>query len=421
MRDSENNVGRTSRSAAGLPAGFYGIEHKLIGHILAADWSINAKRTWPDFWFNDIDWNKLTTLTWQHKLRPMMLAALQEAGWPGIPGDVRERIEQDARTCSLKSIHQLELLRALHAAAKAAEIRILALKGLPLSLHLYGDPFIREAYDLDLMTAPTDHARMKRILQECGCRPIQPEDWLTPRQNAILARFQHEDAFVHDNGTMVELHRAVDPNPWRLSIDFEDIWRQRQSVQIGQHKTAIPGNRDLVLFLGIHAARHAWGRWKWVGDLVVLYRRSGPQELLRQRARAQADGLLHYFDSALLIASAITGRPLPAELADPVARNQRAIRLSRRALRFSIQEMTPKDVGRHGLKTREMIFVLGLNHHPMYLLHEFLAMVHRRRDWFSLRLPDYLIPVYYLLRPFSYIWRRVPQLVRLTIKRPRGI
>lgn len=241
---------------------------------------------------------------------------------------------------------------------------------------------------------------------------MAPDDWLTPRQNAILARYQHEDAFVNDNGIVVELHRAVDPNPWRLSIDFEDMWRQRQFVPIGENQIAIPGNRHLILFLGIHAARHAWARWKWVGDLVVLYRRSGPQELVRQRDAAQAGGLLHYFDSALLIASAVTGWPLPAELADPVGRNHRAVRLSRRALKFSTQETTPNDVGRHGFKAREMIFILRLNHNPRYLVHEFLAMVHRRRDWYALRLPDYLIPAYYLLRPCSYLWRRVPQLIR---------
>jgi hypothetical protein len=74
--------------------------------------------------------------------------------------------------------------------------------------------------------------------------------------------------------------------------------------------------------------------------------------------------------------------------------------------------MIPNDVGRHGRKTREMIFILGLNHDPRYLVHKFLAMLHRRLDWYALRLPDYLIPVYYLLRPCSYIWRRVPQLIR---------
>jgi hypothetical protein len=401
-------------------------EQRFIGRILAADWSIGAKRAWPGLRLDNIDWRKLATLTGQHKLRPMMLAALQEAGWPGVPVDVQEAIEQDARKCALKAIRQLDLLRVILAAANAAGLRLMALKGLPLSLHLYGDPFIREAFDLDLMTPPAHYAPMQRILRECGFRPVAPDDWLTPRQNAILARYQHEDAYVHDNGTVVELHRAVDPNPWRLSIDFEDMWRHRQFVQIVENRIAIPGNRNLILFLGIHAARHAWARWKWVGDLVVLYRRSGPQELVRQRDAAQADGLLHYFDSALLIARAITGWPLPAELADPAGRNHRAVRLSRRALKFSTcwmtQEMTPNDVGRHGFKTREMIFVLGLNHNPRYLVHEFLAMVHRRRDWYALRLPDYLIPAYYLLRPCSYIWRRVPQLIRyLGGRRPAKI
>ena len=387
-------------------------EQVLIGRVLAADWSVGARREWPRSWFNNIDWHTLATLAWQHKLRPMMLAALQEADWPGVPADVREAIEQDARKCCLKAIRQLELLRAILAAAKAARLRLIALKGLPLSLHLYGDPFIREAFDLDLLTPPQDCEPVKKILRECGLRPTVPEDRMTPRQNAILARFQHEDAYVHDNGTLIELHRAVDPNPWRLSIDFEALWRQRQLVQLGQCQIAIPGTRHLIVFLGIHAARHAWARWKWAGDLVVLYRMSGPQDLIRQRDVARAEGLLQYFDGALLMAEAITGWPLPAELADPVRLNRRAIRLSRRALKFSTQRVTPADVGRHSFKAREMIFILQLNRDPRYLAHEVLAMVHRRRDWYALCLPDYLIPAYYLIRPCSYLFRRIPQLIR---------
>ncbi len=385
-------------------------EQRLIGRVLAADWSVGARRVWPDSWFEGIAWHKLATLTWRHKLRPMMLAALQEAGWPGVPADVRVGIEQDARQCSLKAILQLDLLRALLAAANAAELRWMALKGLPLSLHLYGDPFIREAFDLDLMTPPADHGPMQRILRECGFRPVTPEDWLTPRQNAILARFQHEDAYVHDNGLIIELHRALDPNPWRLSIAFEDLWRQRQLVQLGPSQIAIPGNRHLILFLGIHAARHAWERWKWVGDLVVLYRRAGLEELMRQRGGAQANGLLRYFDSALLLAHAITGWPLPEELADLAQCNKPAIRLARRALKVSTRELTPKDVGRHGHKIREMTFVLRLSYHPRYLAHEFLSMVHRRRDWYALRLPDRLIPA--LLSPAALLLRMQRRIIR---------
>ncbi|HEY1755102.1 MAG TPA: nucleotidyltransferase family protein [Bryobacteraceae bacterium] len=387
-------------------------EQRLIGRILAADWSTGARRDWPLPWFDGIDWNTVATLTWQHKLRPMTLAALQEAGWPGVPGAIREAIERDARKCGLKSIRQLTSLRAVAAAAMAAQLRLIALKGLPLSMLLYGDPFIREAFDLDLMTSPADYAQTKKILEECGFRPVVPEEWTTPRQSAILASFRHEEQYVHGDGTMIELHRAVDRNTWRLSIDFEDLWRDRQLVQVGQDRIAIPGDRHLILFLGIHAARHAWARWKWVGDLVVLYRKSGPEALVRQRDLAKAEGLMQYFDSALLLANTITGWPLPAELADAVRMNKRAACLSQRALKFSTQAVTPNEAARHGYKSRHLIFVLQLNRDPRYLAHEFLSMVHRRRDWYALRLPDYLIPAYYLIRPCSYIWRRVPQLIR---------
>jgi hypothetical protein len=40
-----------------------------------------------------------------------------------------------------------------------------------------------------------------------------------------------------------------------------------------------------------------------------------------------------------------------------------------------------------------------------YAAYEFLALFYRDRDWYAWRFPDRLIPLYFILRPLSYIWR----------------
>ena len=61
-------------------------ELRLIGRILSAGWTSGARRQWTAEIFQQIDWPAFAALVWQHKLRPMAVSALQEAGWPGVPG-----------------------------------------------------------------------------------------------------------------------------------------------------------------------------------------------------------------------------------------------------------------------------------------------------------------------------------------------
>ena len=264
-------------------------ELNLIGRLLSADWKPGARRQWTPALFEQIDWPVFATLVWQHKVRPMAVSALQEAGWPGVPAAVRETLQQDAEVCVFGSMRQLKAQSELAQAANSAGIRFIALKGLALSTHLYGDPLIRECFDFDLLVDPGDTRRMKELMLGMGFEPLQPKSQLTPRQAAILDRFFHEEKFVNPaSRVIVDVHHALTGNPWRMPTCFEDLWHNRQNVRVGQGDLSIPGNLDLIQYLGAHAASHGWERWKWIGDLLVLYRRAGTANLLAHRRVAHA-------------------------------------------------------------------------------------------------------------------------------------
>jgi hypothetical protein len=381
-------------------------ELRLIGQILSADWISSARRQWTPSLFEQVDWPTFGALVWQHKLRPMAVAALQETGWPGVPTAVRDALEQDAESCVIRSIRQLEAQSTIAQAASSAGIRFISLKGIALSTHLYSNPLIRESFDFDLLVDPGELQRMKELLREIGFEPVQPKPQLTPRQTAILARFFAEEKFVNRvTGVVVDVHHALTGNPWRMATCFEELWRNRQKVRVGQGELSIPGNADLVQYLGVHAATHAWERWKWIGDLLALYRQAGPANLLAQRHAAHDAGWAGLFDSALLVTSAVTGWELSPELREICGQNRDAVRLARRALNFSAHPASRTEFRGHAYAFRLVMFRLRLRRHPRHIAHELAAMFHRPSDWYELQLADALIPAYYLLRPILLVWR----------------
>jgi hypothetical protein len=388
-------------------------EQRLIGNIMSADWSAGAVRTWPQAWFRNIDWAKIPGLSWQYKVRSMTAAAIREAGWPYVPADVRRALEEAERFCVSKSLRQVSFLKDIIAAAKAENLRIIVMKGIALSAHLYADPVIREAFDLDLLVHPDDRKRMDDVLLALGCTPTSNFAPLTPRQEAILKRFHYDRKFFHEaSGTVLERHDALDRNPHLIATDFDDLWDRRAQARIGDYSAEILGDIDLAHYLGIHAARHAWERWKWIADLCVLYRRATEERLLQIRDEAEKSGFLTPFNSWILLVVATTGTTLPPAVTQGALHDRGARRLAARILRSTSIAQTIYTIRSHHYALPTYLSRVLLKHNFRYVAFEIVTLFHRDEDWYAWRFPDPLIPLYYLLRPFSYIYRRLWSFVR---------
>jgi hypothetical protein len=387
-------------------------EQRLIAAIAGADWSPGAKRTWPAEMFAGLDWAAIPTLAWQYKMRPMVAAALRETGWAGVPVTVRAEIEAAERTCSLKAMRQLKLLAAIASTCDAAGIRVMTLKGIPLSLHFYSNPFLREAFDLDLLVHPDDWPRCELLLAGLGCAPLVQRRPLTPRQEGLLQRFRYHIKLLHrEFDTVVEAHWRLDSNPYFLDTDFDALWRERGYVRFSGTTVAILGVENLLEYVALHASKHGWERWKWLADVVAILRPLSGDELLQCRSRAIARGNGDLFDSTVLLAHTITGFDFPAPLLDAAGRNRKALSLSRAALRLCVRSLTLA-----GITSRSYTQALNLNKFrlrrtPRFLLFELQARFYREDDWYALRLPDRWLWLCYCARPVSFllrVWRGQP-------------
>jgi hypothetical protein len=338
----------------------------------------------------------------------MMAATLREAGWPQPASAVRASIEAAERQCAGKAVCQLDLLGKLTKAAAQEGLRVIALKGVALSLYLYGDPFIREAFDLDFLVHPNDFARFRDILIACECESDASRRPLSPRQSAILKGFGHDEQFTHGpSGTVIECHYRLESNPFLIRTDHDALWERRALVPLAGSNVALLGRDDLIHFLVVHASRHGWERLKWMADLVAIYRTMDEADVLRLRDRAANDDYLILLDASLLLAQSIAGVAIPPGVQKRASGNRRARDLAQRALRLTALELTPASIKRHGFALRRIAFKLGLKRSARYFAFEMAILLHRKRDWHALRLPDRLIWLYFVYWPFGYIWRRI--------------
>ena len=381
-------------------------EHRLIGSILAADWSLRASRVWDSSLFTGINWDLIPALAAQLKVRPMLAVALREAGWPGVPASVRARVEAAEIQCTRKTLVLLSLLAGVTDRAQSRGIRVLALKGPALSRKLYDDPIIRESFDLDILVHPNDVTAMAEVLAAEGILPDFEGPALSPLQTARLRHYNKHDAFRDRvSGTVVECHYSLDHNPWRLHIGFDELWNRHQTVAVAGQRIAIPGDSDLIQFLCAHAARHIWDRWKWLGDFAALCRLFSGKEMAEHREFACGLGNSLIFDASFLLTAAVTGIQLPNELAQRVCENRAASAAAHRSLSLLLNGRGTNCAPSHAYLLRQIVERLRLKPSLRCVTFEAVVLAHRQEDWQAYRLPDSMVWAHYPIRLLSLVAR----------------
>ena len=377
-------------------------QHRLIGSILAADWSVIATRVWDSSLFKGISWDLIPPLAALHKVRPMVAVALREAGWPGVPASVRGQVEEAEIRCTRKTLVLVALLAAISGRAQARGIRVLALKGPALSGRLYGDPMIRESFDLDILVHPDDVAGMTEVLAQERIFPKFEGPALSPRQTARLRHYNKHDVFRHrDSDTVVECHYSLDHNPWRLHIEFAELWNRHKTVAVAGRLVAIPGDSDLIQYLCCHAARHIWDRWKWLGDFASLCRLRSEKDLTEYRGFAESLGNSLMFDASLLLTAAVTGICLPEELGRMAGKNIAASAAAHRSLSLLLTGRGTDSPPSQAYLFRQIVERFRLKPSWKCAAFEAAVLAHHAEDWQARRLPDNLAWVHYPLRLLS--------------------
>jgi Uncharacterised nucleotidyltransferase len=280
-----------------------------------------------------IHWDAFTSLVRRHQVPGLVHAALCPHGPASLPDRVRRSLKkQKLRLCGRALRHAAELVR-LNTAFAEQGIDVIPLKGVGLSLRLFGDPGMRRLQDMDLLVKPEDLGRGAQLLAAHGYRCIFPDFPATPKMKEKMLAQDHHQAYWHDRlQILVELHWRIDQ--WTPG-DVLELWNHCQKTEWMGTTIQQLDDDALLLFLCSHGAGHKWSCLKWLSDVAALMARQRTttwDSLLDLAARFDLERALA--QTALLLHWLYGTRP-----AEPLSALIRKERSSRDLARKAVQVM----------------------------------------------------------------------------------
>lgn len=256
-----------------------------------------------------LDWKRVARGLERHgltRLIPQMLAA------PGLvpAGEAAalRKLQQDQAAAALAQVAETIRICAL---LDQAGVRFLLIKGLALSVQLYGQPGVRASKDIDLLVEPGAGPRVDAVLRSLDyARP--GEDRAKDDLPGYVAK---EIGYLNRaRGMMVEVHARLTDNAHLYAVDFEDLWASRETVTIAGRPLPTMARERLATYLCVHGARHCWARLMWLVDIVPLTRT--PEEIDAALTDARARGLEPVLLHALWMLHAWFGHDVPVGVLD---------------------------------------------------------------------------------------------------------
>jgi hypothetical protein len=261
------------------------------------------------------DWPAFLALVDRHRLAPLVYRSLKYCP----EGDVEPARMQGLRTRTekntFKALLQVRELVRISDGLKQKGIACLGYKGPVLAVQAYGDISLRHAGDLDLVVPADRVAESERILLQLGYIRVRPSFVLTRRQWRVYRRWFADFSYIHPgHGLNVELHWRFFSGKYLLSLDPLQVFAASRVMLVAGSPVGAMVQRDLLLLLCVHGAKHGWFRLFWLADIHALLVSCRLDEQRRLYALAGNLGVDRMFLQALVLAHRLYRSPVGPDL-----------------------------------------------------------------------------------------------------------
>jgi hypothetical protein len=345
-----------------------------------------------------IDWDEFLSLVDRHRVL-VPHDALRRLVGDRLPGRVYEQLKSRKAEACRQALRQAAELVRLHRAFAAQGIEMIPLKGVMLSVQLFGDPAVRSTRDLDLLIRTKSLDEADQILRSDGYRRTFPDFELTPkRKQWILAHGQHFSYYHDQRRQLVELHWRL--HPWKTD-HVAELWSHCQAKTWMGASFLNLKDDALLLFLCDHGSRHQWRRIKWLNDVAGLLARERSFSWGNLLALADRFDLSRPLAQAGMLVRWLYGIPLPEPLVELIMRQKPARYLASKA----VEAMLLSEEGQFALQVR-----LKNGVSPARLRERLPRSVSLRSclistdEFKECPLPDGLFWLYFPLRPLLWFY-----------------
>ena len=350
---------------------------------------------------DDVPWDRFLRLVNVHGVQSQAYEALRRHE-VSVPREVLGSLREQRVRVSARSLGYAAELVRLTGIFTAEGVDLLPLKGVALSMQLYGDPGMRTSGDLDVMVKPAQCDRAAEILEQEGYRCELHGTLLTRKQKEhIRENLYHLEFFNEKSGLRLELHWSIGAL-W-LPEHTGLLWSHTVAREWGGRHVRFLDEDFLLLVLCDHGARHRFCCMKWLGDVARLLALRNSPDCSRLLDLAEWLDLKRTLAHTSLLVHWVYGLQLADGLTSLIQTDPVACTLSRKVLDLMRQPAEASAAQRRG----GPLLSLQLQRlRPSIPLHRVLrSAIIAPTDFTYLKLPESLFWLYAPLRPLFWLWR----------------
>lgn len=355
------------------------------------------------------DWDAF--VSWwlrRHRTLPLVYGCLSRYAWTEVPAGVRAQLRQRFEGNVRRNMSNAAALVQTGRLLSDENVSCLAFKGPTLALRGYGNLNRRHAGDIDVLVDPSQIERAEAVLQAAGYRLIEPDFQMSPRQRKVYESIFHHVVYrAPDGETEVELHWRLIANRFLLPVSFDELWKRSRRQTIGGHAVRTLSDADTGLHLLSHGAYCAWFRLFWLCDIAAFMTKP-ERDWTEMLDHASEGGLSRPALQGALLAHQLLRCPVPDSVLERALRDSKVNRLSRLVVERLVKRYDPYRPTVREWLCDSLFYLPLLRRDLAYKKKSMLTMMSLRwKDWGAISLPDWLFPLYYLLRVPLWCLRRV--------------
>ena len=346
-----------------------------------------------------IDWELLLREAAEHSVTPLLSRHLTAFAADLIDPAQLEQLSQLARAHAMRSLVFTAELVSIMGRFDAAGIEAIPYKGPVLAVQAFGDVALREFEDLDFVLRQRDVPIASELMTSLGYRPKFPALVAADGASVVPAEYMYLD---EPRRMMVELHTERTLRHFPVAPNLDDLTSRLVAVSVAGHDLRTFGPEDTFVLLCIHGSKHFWERLSWIADIAAFIESHPELDWDQIHGRVERWRANRIVAISLSLALRFFDSPLPADVSARARSDSSANAIAKRIEQSFLarDRREPGAFSRFHLR-RQMLegFAEGWSYSVR------LATLPSDDDWFAMRLPSYLAPLYPVLRPFRLLGR----------------
>jgi hypothetical protein len=334
-----------------------------------------------------IDEEAFWVLVLRHRVFPIVYFNLQQDA--RLSMGLKDKLKQFSENNQQLALQSLLMQHRMQKKLDKHGFKGFFLKGVKLSELYYGDPGIRHVMDLDVWVEERAIGPIAEWLFNQGYVSVPDIRLLNTSQLNFIKRTDHDLQFMIEKVGMpriIELH-------WKLRgpLGGFNLTPDKPMDEV-----------DNFLYLCTHGTEHGWFRLKWLFDLPqIMDRVNFDWDQVRERAIIL--DCLDHLEITFLVLESLLNEPIPEMIKSQLNSSKYGIQI--RYIHGAIASSSVfNDNDANRMAYLKYMASLSRKKNNWALILKYLTSP---QDWKILPLPSSLFFLYFPLRPFLILWRRI--------------